>query len=181
MIHGEMKSDERASVLRDFREGTLQVLTNVGVLTEGFDDPEVSCIAMARPTRSEAMYIQCVGRGMRLFKNKKDCIILDFVDLSALNLITLPSLYGAPVDLDFEGREAGEASAAYHALMDDHPGYEGEAEALSLTQLKERARVFDPLRIKLSPEIRAISQNGWVSLGQRGLALHFSRHQESFN
>ena len=147
MIHGEMKSVERSRVLSDFREGTLQVLTNVGVLTEGFDDPEVSCVAMARPTRSEAMYIQCVGRGMRLFEGKKDCIILDFVDLSALNLITLPSLYGVPVDIDFEGREAGEASAAYHALIDETPGFEWEAESLSLTDLKERAQVFDPLRL----------------------------------
>ena len=181
MIYGEMKSPERARVLSDFRDGTLQVLTNVGVLTEGFDDPEVSCVAMARPTRSESMYIQCVGRGMRLFEGKKDCIILDFVDLSALNLITLPSLYGVPVDLDFEGREAGEASAAYHALLEDTPGFEWEAESLSLSELKERAQVFDPLRLKLASEIRAISQNGWVSLGQRGVALHFSRAPLRFN
>ena len=181
VIHGEMKGKERAQVLQDFREGTLQVLTNVGVLTEGFDDPEVSCIAMARPTRSEALYIQCVGRGMRLFEGKKDCIILDFVDLSALNLVTLASLYGAPVDLDFEGREAGEASQAYLALLDEHPGFEWEAESLSLSELKERAQAFDPLKLKLSPEVKAISQNGWVSLGQRGLALHFSKNQKSFS
>lgn len=181
VIHGEMKSTERSRILKDFREGTLQVLTNVGVLTEGFDDPEVSCIAMARPTRSESLYVQCVGRGMRLFEGKKDCIILDFVDLSALNLITLPTLYGAPVDLNFEGREAGEASQAYFALLDDHPGFEWEAESLSLSELKERAQAFDPLRLKLSPEVKAISQNGWVSLGQRGLALHFSQNQKTFS
>jgi len=181
VIHGEMKSNERARVLKDFREGTLQVLTNVGVLTEGFDDPEVSCIAMARPTRSEALYVQCVGRGMRLFKDKKDCIVLDFVDLSAMNLITLPTLYGMPVELDFEGREAGEVSQAYFALLEAHPGFEWEAESLTLSELKERAHSFDPLRIKLSHEVRSISQNGWVSLGQRGLALHFSRDQKSFS
>ena len=180
VIHGEMKGSERASVLRDFRRGTLQVLTNVGVLTEGFDDPEVSCIAMARPTRSESLYVQCVGRGMRLFKEKQDCLVIDFVDLSALNLITLPTLYGVPVELDFEGREAGEAAAAYHAILQEAPGFEWEAESLTLTELKERALTFDPLRLRVSSEVRAISQSGWVSLGQRGLALHFSRDGQGF-
>ena len=58
------------------------MLTNVAVLTEGFDDPGVSCVAMARPTRSEGLYAQCVGRGTRLAPGKTDCLILDFVDLS---------------------------------------------------------------------------------------------------
>ena len=57
----------------------------MAVLTEGFDDPGVSCVAMARPTRNEGLYAQCVGRGTRLFPGKTDCLILDFVDLSALD------------------------------------------------------------------------------------------------
>ena len=43
--------------------------------------PEVSAVAMARPTRSEGLYQQCVGRGTRLFPGKSDCLVLDFVDL----------------------------------------------------------------------------------------------------
>ena len=66
VVHGAMPSDERARALSSFREGRLQVMCNVAVLTEGFDDPGVSCVAMARPTRSEGMYAQCVGRGTRL-------------------------------------------------------------------------------------------------------------------
>ncbi|MBM4291993.1 MAG: DEAD/DEAH box helicase [Deltaproteobacteria bacterium] len=180
-VHGELRAAERAALLRDFREGALQVITNVGVLTEGFDDPGVSCVAMARPTRSEGLYVQCVGRGMRLAEGKRDCLVLDFVDLSALRLVTLPTLVGVPVEVDFEGREAGEAAAAYWRLVDEHPGFEWEAAAITLTELQERARAFDPLRLRLSPEVRAISQNGWVSLGQRGLALSFSRDGESFS
>ncbi|HEY4056775.1 MAG TPA: DEAD/DEAH box helicase, partial [Kofleriaceae bacterium] len=79
IVHGEMPSADRARALADFREGRIAVLANVAVLTEGFDDPGVSCIAMARPTRSEGMYAQCVGRGTRLAEGKKDCLILDFV------------------------------------------------------------------------------------------------------
>ncbi|HEY3667085.1 MAG TPA: DEAD/DEAH box helicase, partial [Polyangiaceae bacterium] len=85
IVHGAMPSADRARALADFRAGTTQVLCNVAVLTEGFDDPGVSCIAMARPTRSEGLYAQCVGRGTRLFEAKKDCLILDFVDVSSLS------------------------------------------------------------------------------------------------
>ena len=181
VIHGALKGRERAQILADFRRGELQVITNVGVLTEGFDDPEVSCIAMARPTRSEGLYIQCVGRGMRLSDGKSDCLILDFVDLSALRLVTLPTLMGMPVEFDLEGRDAVESAEAYHQLMDAHPGFEWEADSISLTELQERARAFDPLSLKLSAEVKAISQNGWVSLGQRGLVLHFSKESGGFN
>ena len=80
IVHGAMPGEARAEALADFREGRVQVLTNVGVLTEGFDDPGVSCVAMARPTRSEGLYAQCVGRGTRLHPGKADCLILDFVD-----------------------------------------------------------------------------------------------------
>ena len=61
IVHGAMKLDKRAETLADFRSGKLAAVTNVGVLTEGFDDPGVSCIAMARPTRSDGLYAQCVG------------------------------------------------------------------------------------------------------------------------
>ncbi len=44
----------------------LQVLTNVGILTEGYDDPSISCILMARPTKSTGLYTQSVGRGLRI-------------------------------------------------------------------------------------------------------------------
>ena len=90
LVHGEMPADLRAQVLADFRSGAIQVLTNVAVLTEGFDDPGVSCIAMARPTRSEGLYAQCVGRGTRLQPGKRDCLILDFVAASTLPLCSLP-------------------------------------------------------------------------------------------
>lgn len=50
------------------------------VLTEGFDEPSISCIAMARPTKSQSLYIQCIGRGLRLWPGKQDCLVLDFTD-----------------------------------------------------------------------------------------------------
>lgn len=175
IVHGAMPSDVRQKALADFRRGHTQVLTNVGVLTEGFDDPGVSCIAMARPTRSDGLYAQCVGRGTRLHPDKKDCLILDFVDLSALDLCTLPSLFGVPRDLDLRGGDVSEARAVWQQILFDHPGFELEAGALTLPEIQQRAASFDPLGLGLDGEIRAISGNAWFSLGRHGVGLHYER------
>jgi ATP-dependent helicase IRC3 len=173
VVHGAMQSDVRQRALADFRAGKTQVLTNVAVLTEGFDDPGVSCVAMARPTRSAGLYAQCVGRGTRLFPGKQNCLILDFVDVSALSLCTLPSLFGAPRDLDLRGGDVTEARRAWQQILFDHPGFELEAGALTLPEIQERAKSFDPLTLELNVEVRAISGNAWFSLGRHGLGLHF--------
>ncbi len=80
VIHGKMPKSERERVLKDFKEGRIQVLCNCQVLTEGFDEESIECIIVARPTRSKGLYIQIVGRGLRLHKGKKDCVVLDFCD-----------------------------------------------------------------------------------------------------
>jgi ATP-dependent helicase IRC3 len=176
IVHGAMKSDDRAKALADFREGRTVVLTNVGVLTEGFDDPGVSCVAMARPTRNEGLYAQCVGRGTRLFPGKTDCLILDFVDLSSLDLCTLPSLFGLPRDVDLEGSDVSEARATWNRIQFDYPGFEVEAGAITLGEIQDRAERFDPLGLTVDSDVRAISGNAWSSLGRYGLVLHFERH-----
>jgi ATP-dependent helicase IRC3 len=178
LVHGSLSSEARARALGDFRSGVTHVLTNVGVLTEGFDDPGVSCVAMARPTRSSGLYAQCVGRGTRLFPGKKDCLILDFVDLSNLSLCTLPSLFGAPRDLDLRGGDVSAAKRVWDDIVFDRPGFELEAGALTLSEIQDRARSFDPLTLATDVEVRAISGNAWFSLGSQGVGLHFQRWPE---
>ncbi len=173
LIHGEMKAEDRADVLARFRSGEIQAITNVAVLTEGFDDPGVSCIAMARPTRSVGLYSQCAGRGTRLYPGKEDCLILDFVDVSAMSLVTLPSLMGLPRNLNLEGRDVEEALSFFRDLAFDFPGFELEAGEISLTEIRQRAETFDPLTMDIDPNITAITDNAWWSLGSAGLALYF--------
>lgn len=79
-VWGEMPTEERRNVLEDLKAGRIQVAMSCGVLTEGFDEPSISCIAMARPTKSQSLYIQCIGRGLRLWPGKQDCLVLDFTD-----------------------------------------------------------------------------------------------------
>ena len=178
MVHGQMKREARHHVLSNFRQGQLMALTNVGVLTEGFDDPGVSCVAMARPTRSSGLYTQCVGRGTRLSPDKQDCLVLDFVDTSQLSLVTLPSLFGMPRHLDLEGQEVHEAQAFFERLQFDYPGFELEAEQITLAEIQRRAEHFDPLTQSIDPEVKAISGNAWASLGSAGLVLYYHRSRE---
>jgi superfamily II DNA or RNA helicase len=98
--------DERREILKRFHTGETTVVTNAQVLTEGFDEPAVDCIVIARPTRSQTMYVQMVGRGTRTFPGKQDCVILDVVGASTDNdLTTLPRLFGIPEseDADIDG------------------------------------------------------------------------------
>lgn len=76
-IDGKTPKKDRKRILRDFEEGRITYLTNVGVLTEGYDCPSIECVQLARPTKSYGLYNQMVGRGARIFGNKKDYILLD--------------------------------------------------------------------------------------------------------
>lgn len=64
-VCGKTPKNERRKILNDFSNGVIQFVFNCGVLTEGFDDAGVEIIAMARPTKSRALYAQCVGRSLR--------------------------------------------------------------------------------------------------------------------
>ena len=69
--------EERAKAIESFGNGTLRVLVNVAVATEGFDLPDASCVVITRPTMSLALYLQMIGRGLRPKPNYGDCLILD--------------------------------------------------------------------------------------------------------
>jgi superfamily II DNA or RNA helicase len=64
-VCGATPEDERRQIIQSYASGDFQFLTNVGVFTEGFDDPSVEVVVMARPTKSRSLYAQCVGRGTR--------------------------------------------------------------------------------------------------------------------
>ena len=77
MVNGEMKAKERDTIIKDFRSGKIKVVANVGVLTLGFDYPELEVVVIARPTRSLTLYYQMMGRCVRPHPNKKSAWIVD--------------------------------------------------------------------------------------------------------
>jgi len=78
MVSGETPAPERDRVLRGFKDGSIRCVTNMNVLTTGFDAPGVDMIGMLRPTKSQSLYVQMLGRGTRIAEGKDDCIVLDF-------------------------------------------------------------------------------------------------------
>lgn len=76
-LWGAMGAEQRSGVLRRLRSGQTRCVTNCAVLTEGFDEPSIDCVVVARPTKAHGLYIQMVGRGLRLYPGKADCLVLD--------------------------------------------------------------------------------------------------------
>ena len=76
-VSAQTKKKDRERILNEFKEGKIKIVTNVGVLTTGFDFPELDTILLARPTRSLALYYQMIGRAMRPHKNKESAYIVD--------------------------------------------------------------------------------------------------------
>lgn len=77
-ITGNTKANDRAQWIADYKTGNVQCLTGADVLTTGFDAPNTDLVAMLRPTKSPALYLQIVGRGMRLKSHTDHCLVLDF-------------------------------------------------------------------------------------------------------
>ena len=77
-VTGATPKAERERIIADFKAGRIQALTNANVLTTGFDAPNVDLIVLLRPTMSASLYVQMVGRGLRLKDHTDHCLVLDF-------------------------------------------------------------------------------------------------------
>lgn len=106
-VHGKLDKIKRDKLIEDFKSGKIKVLTNCQLLTEGFDCPSIESLIMARPTRSLALYLQMLGRGLRIFPTKKECILVELTDNSH-SIYNLPKLVhdDAEIILEFENGES---------------------------------------------------------------------------
>lgn len=81
LVVGDTDMATRDRIVTDFKARKFKYLVNVSVLTTGFDAPHVDVIAILRPTESNSLYQQIVGRGLRLAPGKKDCYVLDYTGM----------------------------------------------------------------------------------------------------
>jgi hypothetical protein len=116
-IDGKMSTRTRGAVLKRFREGVTKILVNCEVLTEGFDEPSIEAVLFARPTQSQMLHIQTLGRGLRLYPLKTECLVIDCVGNS--------ERHGPPIQLaglagfDPERRSSGSSSGGPSDGSDD--------------------------------------------------------------
>lgn len=154
-VDGEM--DDRKSVLDAYARNEFQVLSNAMLLLEGYDQPDVDCVVMLRPTRSTALYAQAVGRGTRLAPGKDNLLLLDFLWLHEKhNLIRPAHLIAKDED---EAQAITKASTA-----------SGDAQDL----LDLQAKAVADREAALAREVAAMARrkSRIISLEEVALALH---------
>jgi len=138
-VDGSASSAVRSETLEAFRAGAFRVLVNCALFTEGFDEPSISCVAIARPTKSRALYSQMVGRGTRLAPGKADCLVLDFTGTAGRHRLVGPADALAGTDLADDLRAELEAMLA----AGDHDIDQAlEAATAEVADQRERAKVL---------------------------------------
>jgi superfamily II DNA or RNA helicase len=170
-VTGETDRSKRKEILGDFRDGRIQVLANCMVLTEGYDEPSVEGIILARPTKSVLLYTQMIGRGTRLHPGK-DCVtVVDVVDVTRQHsLTTLPILFGFSSEFDLEGHTTEEAEKAVRWVETNRPWVPVE-QASSLSDLRYRCRRIDLLDLKMPSELYGWADYAWVGFGKGAYRL----------
>jgi superfamily II DNA or RNA helicase len=154
-LSGDDDREHRRETLAAFLAGEVQYLVNCELFTEGVDLPPTSCVAMARPTKSRALYAQMIGRGTRLHPGKTDLLVLDFAGNAGRHALvsTFDVLSGAR-DAEVEQR----AQALMNARPDlDILGALAEAEVAVAT---ERRRA-----IQLGVHTRLVEVDPFAVLG----------------
>ncbi len=169
---------ERADKLGRFHSRQTQVITNCALLTEGFDVPHASCIVMARPTRSQGLYMQCIGRGTRLDEGKADTLVIDVCDVtSRFSLANVATAMGLPEKLDLKGRSAHKAAKRLEELAQQHPetNFEAVRDLAEIETIAERVDLF-AAPPPLPPEISRHTQMSWHKTGD-GFVLWLPQRQ----
>lgn len=173
-IWGAMSREDRQGVLQAFHQGELEVLTNCNVLTEGFDEPRVDCVVMARPTQSQLLYAQMVGRGTRLHCDKSDLIVIDIVDNSSRHkLAGLNALFDLPEDLDLAGHSAIQTFDELERLSREAPwiDFDRVSSAAELELVTQRVDLF---RFEPPAEIAELTDFAWCGLPDGGYRLNLT-------
>jgi superfamily II DNA or RNA helicase len=165
-VDGGTAQVERAEALTEFAAGRVQYLINCALLTEGWDAPSTACVAIARPTKSRALYAQMIGRGTRIFPGKADLLVLDFVPEQAgkHQLISPLDILGGK-DLDDDLKREAQALA-----QTGMPSLDALAAAEDARATRQReARLRDEMRQKkiradVEYRIRSIDPFGVLSV-----------------
>ncbi len=150
--------DERRRLLRDFSAGRVQVLCNMGLFTEGLDVPAVSCIHQVRPTKSDALYTQIIGRALRTSPGKQDALIMDYCPLEARNVVMMGDVLGVDARKDVYVSDDPQEGAVVGGFT-----FDGQTHWLSGNPMEIVSRQLDYLNV--SPWSWYRAPDGWMSIG----------------
>lgn len=166
-IFGDTPKDERDRIIAAFKAGRIRCIASMAVLTTGFNAPAVDLIAMLRPTESTGLYVQIMGRGMRLAPGKDNCLVLDFASnvarhgpVDAVN----PKKPGKGETAEAPSKECPECGSIVHAAVRICPdcGHEFPAPEIKITPV---AAVLPVLSTETTPA-------EWVTVSQVMYGAH---------
>lgn len=157
-LDGATETKARRAILGRLATGETQIVTNCAVLTEGFDETSISCVILARPTKSKSLFVQMAGRGLRPHPSKQNCLILDCAgNASKHELISIPSLLGLDTQ---EQQVTSIASVADVLELRKKQGLEfinGQLVSKAIDLLAFRRRKQSINWLTLNPQFHAIS------------------------
>lgn len=166
---GTVSKTVRSGILRCFERGETKVLVNVGLWTEGLDIPQISCIHQVRPTKSDSLYTQIIGRALRIYPGKDDALILDYAPADVRNVAMMGDVLGVPLRRESYLREEelpGEAQGGFT--------FDGAFRYLEGNPAEIISRQLDYLNVSPWSWWRD-EKNGWMSLGLGLAADHLER------
>jgi superfamily II DNA or RNA helicase len=162
VIHGKMPVKERRKLLKEYERGKIRFLCSCAMLLRGVDLPLTSCVIMARPTQSRALYCQAIGRGTRLAKGKNDLLVLDFTDNSTNHALisAIDLMRTLPADVRERARE----------IADAQPG----ADPIAVIEQAELELAADPevraaILARVEYQTRPLDLRKWINWDEQPL------------
>lgn len=160
--HIDGESKDRHQLIKDFKHWDFDVLCNAMLLTEGYDEPDIDCIAILRPTRSRPLYAQMVGRGTRVSDTKENLLLLDFLWLHEKHKIVKPANLIAATE-----KQADEITE----LIQDK-SKNGVQPSLDLRQVMTEAQVQREQRLAEELRINQKRSSKFISADEFAVLMH---------
>lgn len=173
VVHSELSDERRKAILKSYSAGKIQVLVNVAILTEGFDDQPTSCIILLRPCSYKSTMIQMAGRGLRIVDPslhpgiiKTDCVLLDF----GRSILTHGTLEQRPDLHPMKHCKACSQMVEYGFVCDDCPPAEERPDP---DEDEAPEVIADPLTRVVMSEIDLFAKSNfkWIDLFGDDMAL----------
>lgn len=163
VVTGETPAAERDQIIAAYRMGSIRALVNVNVLTTGFDAPHTDLLACLRPTMSASLYVQMMGRGMRIHPAKQDCLVLDFANLiethGPVNNVTPPRRKKKGEDTTAPVKECKKCLMLIHASVRECPYCGEQFQFDAAPNIVGKPSTLDVLKTK---QPQKIEPTGWA-------------------
>jgi superfamily II DNA or RNA helicase len=182
-IWGAMEKDARAEAIASYHAGQTRILTNFGVLTEGFDSPGTGCIILGRPTKSELLYTQMIGRGTRLHPGKDHLLVIDIADVaSGKSLASVATLFGLPPKFNPQGGSVTRMSEEIQEVDPRLQHLATDRESLERIVAKTKAGLsvveidlFAALQAEDDDSLRGLTSFAWTKLADESYMIRVDK------